>query len=584
MGCGSSVKAQPSDGKDTTPAAPGAAPASAPASKPAAAPKAASAPATVKKAASAPVLGVVQLDTNEPTKKAFNPCHASMGYDIIYKEVEKLTFEMAGKGEMTEEAGKNFDEAIKYLEGKGCSAITGDCGLMMAFQNRARKVAKVPALMSSMVQCPAIACSLEPEEKILIVTKDAETLRMQKGELLKDCGFDVETARFSIVGISDIDMSKPTKEVQPAIVKKVADTLKGDRSIRAILLESTQLPPYADALRAITKLPVWDCVTMVDFITSSYMDNPRFGLNDWQEKMEHTKTQDLSDPKPSKEQIMRVHENLSKKQHPMLGCIRLDFNFNGAKVGDVQNPASFGYDVIYKAVPGLTFALAQEGKMEGQVLEDFKNSVKFLEEKGASCITGDCGFFMAYQKQARDVANVPVFMSSMVQCPMVSAMFAKDEKILILTANSESLLPQKEVLLSSCGFNVDDDHFVIEGCQDIPGFEAVLEGKVADVPYIEKGMMVKMKKIMEKTPNIKAIVCECHGLPQWADAMRTSTGLPVFDIVTCADFFISSMRDNPRFGMNNWQHPWDQIEQEYQFGKHLTAAELGRVETQPGQC
>ena len=33
------------------------------------------------------------------------------------------------------------------------------------------------------------------------------------------------------------------------------------RMIRAILLECTELPPYADALRYHTGLPVWDAIT-----------------------------------------------------------------------------------------------------------------------------------------------------------------------------------------------------------------------------------------------------------------------------------------------------------------------------------
>ena len=34
------------------------------------------------------------------------------------------------------------------------------------------------------------------------------------------------------------------------------------RNIRAILLECTELPPYADALRYHTGLPVWDAITV----------------------------------------------------------------------------------------------------------------------------------------------------------------------------------------------------------------------------------------------------------------------------------------------------------------------------------
>ena len=42
--------------------------------------------------------------------------------------------------------------------------------------------------------------------------------------------------------------------------------------------ECTELPPYADALRYYTGLPVWDAITAADFYVTAYRDAPRFGL------------------------------------------------------------------------------------------------------------------------------------------------------------------------------------------------------------------------------------------------------------------------------------------------------------------
>merc|ERR1719460_664476 len=188
-------------------------------------------------------------------------------------------------------------------------------------------------------------------------------------------------------------------------------------------------------------------------------------------------------PKPSKKAIEKTKKKLSRKQHPTLGVVRLDYNYPPA-AGDIDCPGSYGYDVIFRCVPGLTFEMAQAGKMTMEVLKEFKLAVKWLESQGASGITGDCGFMMAFQPIARDVASVPVFMSSMVQCPMVSLAYDKFDKVLILTANSKTLKPQKDVLLSHCGFNVDDDRFIIIGLQDVPGFDAVEKGEKVDVERV----------------------------------------------------------------------------------------------------
>jgi len=268
--------------------------------------------------------------------------------------------------------------------------------------------------------------------------------------------------------------------------------------------------------------------------------------------------------------VAKTKKKLDKKKAPILGVVRLDYNYPPAE-GDVDCPGSYDYDVLFRCVPGLTFAMAQAGKMTPEVHAEFEKAVIRLQNKGASGITGDCGFMMAFQKIAAKVADIPVFMSSMVQCPMISVAFDKYDKVLILTANSETLKPQKEVLLKERLINVDDSRFVIYGCQDVPGFQAVAEGKKVDVEYVTPGMVHMTKDILKKEPTIRAILLECTELPPYADALRKETGLAVFDAITCADFFISARQDNPRFGLNQWQNDWDGEQDEYALGANLGA-------------
>jgi hypothetical protein len=279
--------------------------------------------------------------------------------------------------------------------------------------------------------------------------------------------------------------------------------------------------------------------------------------------------------KPDKKQVEKLKKKLAKKQAPCLGVVRLDYNYPPA-AGDIDCPGSYGYDVLFRVVPGLTFAMAQSGKMTPSVDRAFRTAIQWLEKKGAVGITGDCGFMMAFQPIARDVATVPVFMSSMVQSPMISVAFDKYDKVVILTANSETLKPQKNILLSQCGFDVDDDRFLIVGCQNVPGFDAVAKGDKVDVEYVTPGVVKLVKDLLVRMPNIRAILLECTELPPYSDALRKETGLPVWDAITNADFFISASMDNPRFGLNDWQNPWDGEADEYKWGENLTAEQKAK--------
>lgn len=213
--------------------------------------------------------------------------------------------------------------------------------------------------------------------------------------------------------------------------------------------------------------------------------------------------------------------------------------------------------------------------MTPDVTKNFEGAITYLEKKEVSGITGDCGFMMAFQPIARKIATVPVFMSSMVQCPMISLAFDKYDKILILTANSATLLPQKGYLLTHCGFNCNDDRFVIKGCQDIPGFDAVAKGEKVNVEKVTPGMIKMVNEILDKQPSLRAICLECTELPPYSDALRQSTGLPVFDAITNCDFFISAYQDNPRFGLNEWQAPWENENVDKPAAKSLKKKKFG---------
>ena len=82
-------------------------------------------------------------------------------------------------------------------------------------------------------------------------------------------------------------------------------------------------------------------------------------------------------------QLVPNDEGLQLHRNASLGVVRLDFDYAPAP-GDVDHPGSFGYNVFYRVVPGLTFAMCQSGKMPADIEERFTKAVKWLDEKGVS--------------------------------------------------------------------------------------------------------------------------------------------------------------------------------------------------------
>merc|ERR1712086_308996 len=180
-------------------------------------------------------------------------------------------------------------------------------------------------------------------------------------------------------------------------------------------------------------------------------------------------------------------------------------------------------------------------------------AITFLvDEKKVSGITGDCGFMMWQQEFARTLTHKPIFMSSLCQLPAVTCAFSSKEQIIIVTANSETLVPMKTLIRDECGVDMDEERYHIIGGEKIDGFEAVALGEKVDTVKVEPGMVKLCQDALVTSPLVRAFLFECTELPPYSDAVRHATKLPVYDSITACDFFMSGLRDNPRFGKNSW--------------------------------
>lgn len=164
-------------------------------------------------------------------------------------------------------------------------------------------------------------------------------------------------------------------------------------------------------------------------------------------------------------------------------------------------------------------------------------------------------------------------MSSLAQLPAVVCAYNSHELIGVLTANSETLKPMRNLIKDECGVDPEERRFIMIGCQDVPGFEAVAEGKKVNVQKVTPGIVQKACDMLKQYPKIRCWLFECTELPPYSDAIRAATRLPVYDAITGCNFFISGCQDNVRFGLNNWQKQWDGVQDKYSFGKNLNMQE-----------
>jgi Asp/Glu/hydantoin racemase len=161
-----------------------------------------------------------------------------------------------------------FIEAARSLELAGCTGIMTSCGFLTLFQDEIARAVGVPFASSSLVQLPAVAAGLPGGLRPGVLTISAESLGRDH---LRGAGADPDTpvagvasggefARAILGDRPEMNMAKLKGEVLEAGARLLAD----HADVGAIILECTNMPPYAEALRAATGLPVYDAITLAN--------------------------------------------------------------------------------------------------------------------------------------------------------------------------------------------------------------------------------------------------------------------------------------------------------------------------------
>merc|ERR1712048_422015 len=111
-----------------------------------------------------------------------------------------------------------------------------------------------------------------------------------------------------------------------------------------------------------------------------------------------------------------------------------------------------------------------------------------------------------------------------------------------------------------CDVDFDSDRFhTVDPTTSVPEYAEYADSEgydsVRQSDALEKGVADLAKSTLQDLANKgKTVAClVCADTPICSDALRASTGLPVFDALTCSEFFIKGKIDNPRFGLNDWQ-------------------------------
>lgn len=217
--------------------------------------------------------GVVLLDADLPRPVGDVGNAATFQFPLHYEVTEGAlvdhVVERAASGLLD-----NFVQSGCSLLRRGAMAIATSCGFLSIFQSELVESLQVPCATSSLLQIPLLLRMLPSGQSIGVVTANASTLSEQHFHGAGVAASDMErvvpiglehTKHFYPVIIgSDEPLDVAVAEAE--VVAACLEAPDGDRAIGAFVLECTNLPPYADAIRAATGRPVWDAVSLINWL------------------------------------------------------------------------------------------------------------------------------------------------------------------------------------------------------------------------------------------------------------------------------------------------------------------------------
>ena len=205
--------------------------------------------------------------------------------------------------------------------------------------------------------------------------------------------------------------------------------------------------------------------------------------------------------------------------------------------GDVANATTYAFPVRFQKVPG--FSVRRALGRDPSVYEGLRDAAEDLVQQGVRAVTGDCGFMGIHQKRLARELGVPVFLSSLLQIPFISLLIGEKGKVGVVTVDSKSLGAD---LLAAVGVTATGN-LVIEGLEECRQFTsfAVEESGSLDSGAVEKEVVTVARNMVDRNPEIGAILLECSLLPPYAAAVQAAVDLPVFDYITMINFVFSAV-------------------------------------------
>lgn len=216
-------------------------------------------------------VGILMLETQFPRIPGDTGNAETWPFPVLYKVVRGASPNHVVRHN-AEGLTEQFIDAACELVADGADGITTNCGFLVLIQDQLAQAVGVPVISSSLMQIPMLQNILPPSQRVGILTISKSTLT---AEHLRAAGIPADTPiagtdqgqEFSHAILDD----EPTLDVALAradIINAGQQLITEFPETGAIVLECTNMVPYAADLRQALNVPIYSIYSFVTWFQS----------------------------------------------------------------------------------------------------------------------------------------------------------------------------------------------------------------------------------------------------------------------------------------------------------------------------
>lgn len=218
-------------------------------------------------------IGILMLETQFPRIPGELGNATSFHYPVRYHVVKSASPQRVVR-EKDPKLLRPFIEGAQSLEKFGVKAITTNCGFLAQFQEEVANSVNVPFFSSSLMQIPIVYRMLKSNQKVGVLTVNSATLTPDLFNkvgaenipvVIKGLENEEEFTHVMLDNPLELDVDKARDEN----VKVAKELVQENPDVGALVLECTNMPPYAKEIQAAIDLPVFDIFTLTNMVYDS---------------------------------------------------------------------------------------------------------------------------------------------------------------------------------------------------------------------------------------------------------------------------------------------------------------------------